>query len=249
MESKTFPTREAYGTGARSDQVGSRGPSGCRGLVRDHDGLVPDGESVGRQRPAAAAVVGPLDPANDRYLAMLRLSVARSALIVNPHWRYSASAAALSGSVCRDGRSAPESMAACWMVRPADGRCLGDAPRGRRTGRVAARSDPAQEMSGPGEWLRIRPSADRGERRRTRHLVDPRPCGGRSRRLAVVDPVQLEQARQLLDRVRPRIDRTTGDGLWHQHTLRAQPLQEDDHRRGIGSLRVPILDAPPLSGD
>jgi hypothetical protein len=56
-----------------------------------------------------------------------------------------------------------------------------------------------------------------------------------------VDPVQLEQARQLGDRVGHRIDRTTGDGLWHQHSLRAQPLQEHNHRRGIGSLGVSIL--------
>ena len=128
-----------------------------------------------------------------------------------------------------------------WF-RPADGRCLGDAPRGRRTGRVAARTDPAQEMPGPGEWLRIRPSADRGKRRRTRarriwpsrrptRVSRPEPATGRS------GPVQLEQARQLGDRVGHRIDKTTGDGLWHQHSLRAQPLQEHDHRRGIGYPR------------
>lgn len=54
-----------------------------------------------------------------------------------------------------------------WL-RPAGGRCLGDAPRRRRTGRAAARTDPAQEMPKPGEWLRIRPSVERGRRRRTR---------------------------------------------------------------------------------
>lgn len=57
------------------------------------------------------------------------------------------------------------------------------------------------------------------------HLADPRPCRGRSRRLTVVDPVQLEQACQLGDRVGHRIDKTRGDGLWHQHSVGAQPLQ------------------------
>jgi hypothetical protein len=95
-------------------------------------GLQPDADQIialevatgaGSQEAARAVKLGRafpqyarLSPRPDRYLAMLRLSVVRSALIVKPHRRYSARAAALSGSVCRDSRSAPASVAACRTI-------------------------------------------------------------------------------------------------------------------------------------